>query len=334
MSLHFFLVCSIILCYISVPCAYSAMRDARVAEHLIQRTSTMEHINELLGRVYNSIHLIELSDILDILIVTFVVYKVMEIIRKTHSSRLAKGIFVLVVTMLLAELLKLTMIRFFIREAFQLGLIAVVILFQPELRRILERLGSGKITGLFSSTGASAISTDNTITQTVLAYDAMSSSKTGALVVFERDTNLSEHMNTGTILDADITNELLRNIFFEPAPLHDGAVIIRDGRIAAAGCMLPLSNNNNLSHDLGMRHRAAIGISEHSDAVVAVVSEETGAISVAINGMMKRHLDLTTFEAILRSELLQNEETVQKPADKLATLLSNLKRKNHEDESN
>lgn len=293
----------------------------------------MEHINEILARVYNSIHLIGISDILDILIVTFIVYKVMEIIRKTHSSRLAKGIFVLIAVMVLAEFMKLTMIRFFIREAFQLGLIAVVIIFQPELRRILERLGSGKITGLFSS-GASAISTDNTITQTVLAYDAMSSSKTGALVVFERNTNLSEHMNTGTILDADITSELLRNIFFEPAPLHDGAVIIRDGRVAAAGCMLPLSNNNNLSHDLGMRHRAAIGISEHSDALVAVVSEETGAISVAINGMMKRHLDLATFEAILRSELIQNEDAAQKPTDKLATILSNFKRKNqNEDES-
>lgn len=291
----------------------------------------MEHISEILTRIYNSIHLIGISDVLDILIMTFVVYKVIDIIRKTHSSRLAKGIFVLIVTLVLAELLKLTMIRFFIREALQLGLIAVVIIFQPELRRILERLGSGKITGLFSS-GPATISTDNTITQTVLAFDAMSQSKTGALVVFERDTNLSEHMNTGTILDADITSELLRNIFFEPAPLHDGAVIIRNGRVAAAGCMLPLSNNNNLSHDLGMRHRAAVGISEHSDAVVAVVSEETGAISVAINGMMKRHLDPATFEMILRSELIQNEETVQRPADKLAMILSNLKRKNQDED--
>lgn len=291
----------------------------------------MEHISEVLARIYNSIHLIGLSDVLDILIMTFVVYKVIDIIRKTHSSRLAKGIFVLICTLLLAELLKLTMIRFFIREALQLGLIAVVILFQPELRRILERLGSGKITGLFFS-GPNTISTDNTITQMVLAFDAMSQSRTGALVVFERNTNLSEHMNTGTILDADVTSELLRNIFFEPAPLHDGAVIIRDGRIAAAGCMLPLSNNNNLSHDLGMRHRAAVGISEHSDAVVAVVSEETGAISVAINGMMKRHLDPSTFEAILRAELIQNEETIQRPTDKLATMLSNLKRKNQDED--
>lgn len=293
----------------------------------------MEYIGEGLSRIYNSIHLIGVSDILDILIMTFVVYKVIEIIRKTHSSRLAKGIFVLLFALLLAELLKLTMIRFFIRQTLQLGLIAVVIIFQPELRRILERLGSGKITGLFSS-GTTPFSTDNTITQTVLAFDAMAQSKTGALVVFERDTNLSEHMNTGTILDADITSELLRNIFFEPAPLHDGAVIIRDGRIAAAGCMLPLSNNNNLSHDLGMRHRAAIGISEHSDALVAVVSEETGAISVAINGMMKRHLDPPTFEAILRSELIQNEESIQGTADKLVTMFSNFKRKSHnEDES-
>lgn len=290
----------------------------------------MDYISELFSRIYNNIQFLRVSDILDILIVAFIVYKVIELIRKTHSSRVAKGILVLVAMLGLSELLNLTMIGYFIRETFQLGMIAVVIIFQPELRRILERLGSGKITGLFSS-NAAPISTDTAITQMVLAFDSMARSKTGALVVFERNSSLAEHMNTGTIVDAEVTSELIRNIFFEPAPLHDGAVIIRGGRVAAAGCMLPLSNNTNLSHDLGMRHRAGVGISEHSDAVVAIISEETGAISVAINGMMKRHLDIATFETILRSELMQNEEMSQRPTDKLAAIISNLKVKKHDE---
>lgn len=189
---------------------------------------------------------------------------------------------------------------------------------------MLERLGSGRITGLFSST-PTAIGTDNAITQTALAFKAMSESHTGALMVFERNHSLREYTNTGTLINADISGELIRNIFFEPAPLHDGAVIVQEGKIIAAGCMLPLSNNNTLSHDLGMRHRAAIGISEHSDAVVAIVSEETGAISVAINGMIKRHLDVETFEAILRTELIRETEESAGRGDKLAAIISALK---------
>lgn len=290
----------------------------------------MNSISDFFSRIYNNLQFVRFTDVLDILIVAYIVYRVIELIRKTHSSRVAKGILVLVGILGLSELLDLTMIGYFMRSAFQLGLIAVVIIFQPELRRILERLGSGKITGLFSN-NATPMSTDTAITQMVFAFDSMTKSQTGALVVFERNTSLAEHMNTGTIIDAEVTSELIRNIFFEPAPLHDGAVIIRGGRVAAAGCMLPLSNNTTLSHDLGMRHRAAVGISEHSDAVVAVVSEETGAISVAINGMMKRHLDIETLEAILRSELMQEEEATQKVTDKLANIISNLKGKSHEE---
>jgi len=292
-----------------------------------------KYASQLVSYLLNSLQMLRISDILDILIMSYVIYKAVELVRKTHSSRLAKGIFVLIVVLLLSSFLNLTMIDYFIRKALELGLIAVVIIFQPELRRILERLGSGKITGLLSS-NTTPIRADSTITQTVLAYEAMSQSKTGALMVFERNTSLAEHMNTGTIIDAEVSNELIRNIFFEPAPLHDGAVIVREGRIAAAGCMLPLSNNTNLSHDLGMRHRAAIGISEHSDAVVAVVSEETGAISVAINGMIKRHLDIPTFEAILRAELLDDEEQPQKLTERLASIIGNLVgKKNDESET-
>lgn len=293
----------------------------------------MESVSTFFSYLLNNLKAIRFTDVLDILLMAYIIYKGVELVRKTHSTRLAKGILFLVLMLWLSSALKLTMMDYLIRKALELGLIAVVIIFQPELRRILERLGSGKITGLFSSTPA-PLNTDVAITQTVLAVDAMSQSKTGALMVFERDTNLSEHMNTGTIIDATVSSELLRNIFFEPAPLHDGAVIIRDGRIAAAGCMLPLSNNTNLSHELGMRHRAAIGISEHSDAVVAVVSEETGAISVAINGMMKRHLDSPTFEAILRAELMEETEQPQKPMERLAAAITNfVGKKQNEDES-
>ena len=189
-----------------------------------------------------------------------------------------------------------------------------------ELQKVMDV--NGKITGLFSSSNPAPIGTDTAIAQTVLAFDAMSQSKTGALVVFERNSSLAEHMNTGTIIDADVSSELLRNIFFEPAPLHDGAVIIRDGRIAAAGCMLPLSNNNTLSHDLGMRHRAGVGMSENSDAVVVIVSEETGTISVAVQGMLKRHLASRTLEKLLHNELCpaaadQNESPVVRLRQKL-----------------
>lgn len=291
----------------------------------------MEYIVNFFVYLKNSLQMIRFSDVLDILVMAYIIYKGVELIRKTHSSRLAKGLLILLVVLWLSSVLKLTMINFLIQRALELGLIAVVIIFQPELRRLLEKLGSGKITGLFSSKASAPISMDAAITQTVLAFDSMSQTKTGALLVFERNSNLSEHMNTGTIIDADVSSELLRNIFFEPAPLHDGAVIIRNGRVAAAGCMLPLSNNTNLSHDLGMRHRAAIGISEHSDAVVAVVSEETGAISVAINGMMKRHLDPTTFEAILRAELLQDEDGPQTLADRLNSVISNFVGKKHDE---
>ena len=149
---------------------------------------------------------------------------------------------------------------------------------------------------------------ETAITQTVLACTDLAETKTGALIVFERANNLDMYINSGTIINADPTSELLKNIFYPKTPLHDGAVIIRDGIIAGAACMLPLSTNTNLSRDLGMRHRAGVGMSERTDAVVAIVSEETGSISVAIDGMIKRHLTPETFEKILRNELMESEE--------------------------
>ena len=208
----------------------------------------------------------------------------------------------------LSDIFKLTMINSLLKRAVELGLIALLILFQPELRRVLERMGSS-----FSSGHAVASSaTEQAIAQTVLACTEMSASRTGALIIFERKVKLNDIMSTGTIINSDTTAELLKNLFYNKAPLHDGAVIIRDGRIAAAGCVLPLTKSTNLSKDLGMRHRAGIGLSEQSDAVVVIVSEETGSVSVAIEGMLKRHLTASVFEKLLRSELISDEDESSK----------------------
>jgi len=268
----------------------------------------MAAVSEFFSNSINYLQTMHLSDAADILIVAFLIYEALGLIRKTNSSRVARGIVFVLIALWLSGLLNLTMVNLILQKTVELGLIAIVIIFQPELRRVLERVGSSKITDVFSKESV-PLAIDTAITQTVLACADMSKTKTGALIIFERTNRLNDPMSTGTIIGADTTAELLRNIFYPKAPLHDGAVIIRDGRIVAAGCMLPLSHNINLSRDLGMRHRAGIGMSEHSDAVVVIVSEETGSISVAIDGMLKRHLNSDTFEKILRSELIPEEDS-------------------------
>ena len=269
----------------------------------------MDSILNVLSNGWNYLLTMRASDIADVLIVAALIYWLIGVIKKTNTSRVATGIVILLLVMWVSGLLRLTMIHSLLQNLLELGLsgvvsvglIAIVVIFQPELRRLLERLGSGKFMNLGTAVPTSS---ESVIAQTVLACTDMASTRTGALIVFERTTLLNDQMGTGTIVNADVTSELLRNIFFVKAPLHDGAVIIREGRIAAAGCMLPLTQNANLSSDLGMRHRAGIGMSEHSDAVVVIVSEETGSISVAIDGMLKRHLSADTFEKILRAELM------------------------------
>ena len=270
----------------------------------------MEGILNVISNGWNYLVTMKASDIADVLIVAAIIYWLIGVIRRTNTSRVATGIVMLLMVLWISGpgMLKLTMIHSLLQNVVELGLIAIVVLFQPELRRILERLGSGKFMNLSTAVPTSS---ESVIAQTVLACTDMSATRTGALIVFERTTLLNDQMSTGTIVNADVTSELLRNIFFVKAPLHDGAVIIREGRLAAAGCMLPLTQNANLSSDLGMRHRAGIGMSEHSDAVVVIVSEETGGISVAIDGMLKRHLSPETFEKILRSELMPDEDEAQ-----------------------
>ena len=257
-------------------------------------------------RIPNLLSTIRIADVLDILIVAYLIYKTIMLIRRTNSFHLARGVLIILVALGLSGLLELHMINRLLRRTVELGLIALVILFQPELRRLLERMGSS-LPGLFSSRRLDTLEAEGDITQTVMACEDMSSTHTGALIVFERNNMLEEQILSGTVLNAEISAELLKNIFFVKAPLHDGAVIIRSGRIAAAGCVLPLTGNNNLSPDLGTRHRAGIGMSEQSDAVIVIVSEETGGISIAVDGMLKRRLDPETFESILRSELLPEE---------------------------
>ena len=268
----------------------------------------MEVISNGLSRSVNYLSTMGISDFLDIIIVAYLIYKAIGFVRRTNSNNLAKGLVVFLLALWGSDIFSLTMINFLLRKTAELGLIALLILFQPELRRLLERMGSGFASGRSSS----GTVMDSAISQTVQACCDMSASKTGALIIFERGVALNSIISTGTVINADTTAELLKNMFFNKAPLHDGAVIIRDGRIAAAGCVLPLTQRTNLSKDLGMRHRAGIGLSEESDAVIIVVSEETGAISAAMDGMLKRHLSGEALDKLLRGELIREEDSTKK----------------------
>ena len=263
--------------------------------------------NSISGAV-NYLLTIRISDFIDIIIVAYLIYKAIWFLRKTNSFNLAQGLLILLVVLWLSEVFRLTMINNLLRKAVELGLIALLILFQPELRRILERMGSS----FHSGKAASSTAMDMAIAQTVLACSDMSASRTGALIIFERNVNLNNIMSTGTIINSDTTAELIKNIFYNKAPLHDGAMIVRNGRIAAAGCVLPLTQSTNLSKELGMRHRAGIGLSEQSDAVVIIVSEESGSISMAIDGMLKRHLSPPMLDKLLHSELIQDDDEQDK----------------------
>ena len=264
--------------------------------------------NQMFNAVLSSLRTFDpLSDTLDILIISFVFYQLLQFARKSRAGQLVKGIILILVFYGLAVMLNLKTVTWVLNNVITIGFMAAVVIFQPELRRLLERMGS-KTFPSFGSKPLETLGMDNVISQTIAACTQLSSTKTGALIVFERGVTLDEQMRSGTTVNSDVTAELLKNIFYPKAPLHDGAVVIRDGRIAAAGCVLPLTSNTNLSPDLGTRHRAGIGMSEHSDAVVVIVSEETGGSSIAVDGTLKRRRSAETFEAILRSELLPEEE--------------------------
>ena len=263
----------------------------------------MEVIGGAFEKISNIMATMSITDYVDIIIVAYIIFRIIMFIRRTNSRNLALGLIFFMIVLWLSEIFRLTMINSLMRKAVELGLIALLILFQPELRRMLEKMGSSITDGRFAAT----TEIESAINETVHACLDMSETRTGALIVFERNVSLNHILSTGTFVNSDTTTELIKNIFFNKAPLHDGALIIRKCRIAAAGCMLPLTQNTNLSKDLGTRHRAGIGLSEQSDAVVIIVSEETGAISVALDGKLKRHLSEEGINSILRSELVIEE---------------------------
>lgn len=272
-------------------------------------------MSEIFSQVYtfvvDLIQSMRITDLIDMTVLALLFYQMLQFLRKTSSGRVMRGVVVLMIALALSSTFDLYALSYLINRAMEWGILALVILFQPEIRRFLERVGSSSL-GLNMLTNFSRPSSPQdielAIVQTVEAYTQMSRDKVGALMVFERKNLLDEIIKTGTSLDCAISSELLKNVFWNKAPLHDGAVIVREGRIVGAGCMLPLSGNVNLSRDLGMRHRAGIGISEHSDAIVVLVSEETGSISAAVGGMLKRHLAPETLERLLRNELLPEQE--------------------------
>ena len=264
------------------------------------------------------------SDYLDIAIVAYLLYRLLPLVRNTGTKQIAKAIGVILAVAWLTDLMNLYALSFIMEQFLQIGLIALVVLFQPELRRMLDHLGNMKF-HKFLGVEKAGQEMAPIISQTVAACEVMSRERAGALIVFARDNRLDEYIKTGTKIEAQISEQLIRNIFFPKASLHDGAVIVRDGRMAAAGCVLPLSTTERLSADLGTRHRAGVGISEVSDAVVVIVSEETGTISVAVGGMLKRHLASQTLERLLTHELCPEENsTPENPVQRLKQKLQKI----------
>lgn len=242
------------------------------------------------------------TDVVDVIIISLVVYKLLGFIRMSRAEQLAKGLLILVIASFISDTFNFYTVNWILSKVLDVGIIALVVVFQPELRRGLEYLGRGKF-------GSKQFSMDKermqeTTDVLVRAVEYFAATKSGALMVIERETALSDIAETGTMMDSVLSEQLIENLFYKGSPLHDGAVIIRNDRIFAAGCVLPLTENNNLSKDLGTRHRAGIGITEVSDAVVLIVSEETGIISMAVDGKLSRFLDLKTVEKTLLSHYM------------------------------
>ena len=251
------------------------------------------------------------SDYLDVIMVALIIFSILPLLKSHNTMRIAKVVVAVVIVAWLTEILNLHTLKWIMDQVLAVGLMAVVVIFQPELRRMMDRLGSVEIKKILGMTKPKQ-ELDNMITQTVMACEVMSRERVGALIVFARDARLDDFCKTGTSIDGQVSEQLIRNIFFPKAALHDGAMIIRDGRIAAAGCVLPLSDSQRLSADLGTRHRAGVGMSEATDAVIIIVSEETGTISVAVGGMLKRHLAARTLEQLLKKELATDEDLNEK----------------------
>lgn len=272
-----------------------------------KRTDILSAIFDTIYTLWNqfiyTISNVRIFDILDIVIMAFIVYKAIGFLRETRAGQLVKGIVFLLALYAFAIVFKLAVLRWVLSAVFGSAIVAVAIIFQPELRRVLERVGQTKL-GHSGSVGDEREVVLEAVDSICKAAGQMQKSKTGALIVFERKTQLGEIINTGTIVDAKVSTAMVNNIFYPKSPLHDGAVIVRDGRIYAAACILPLTTNTEISSQLGTRHRAAIGMTENSDAIVLVVSEETGTISIAFNGNITRDYSVATAYDEIKSKLI------------------------------
>lgn len=260
---------------------------------------------------------ISIFDILDILLVAILFYEAILLVRETRAVQLLKGILLCVIVYYFAQLLNLKAMTFLLVNLFQYGVIALLIVFQPELRSALEHIGSTKMSNFrFLNTENAReeeLNTREAILAVCEAAQTLQKNRIGALILFERQTKLGEIIKTGTVVNADISADLLVNVFYPKSPLHDGAMVIRSGRIYAAGCFLPLSHNQELSRELGTRHRSALGISEVTDVLVVVVSEETGIISLVERGVIKRNLTIDTLRIALEKGLISQKGDSQPP---------------------
>ena len=278
------------------------------------------------NQIIGTIRAIGIWDFVDIAIVAVLIYQVIKLIRETRAMQLAKGLLLLLLMYFVAYNLNMKTVRFIMQNLVATGVLALVIIFQPELRRMLEHVAQTRFNKLNIFQSAQEKDSelmgvwDQSIATIASACAELSRTKTGALIVFERQTKLGEIIKTGTVVDATPSVELIGNLFFVNSPLHDGAMIIRDGRICASGCFLPLSQNYTISKEMGTRHRAALGMSENSDAIVVIVSEETGIISMAKNGVLIRRLDRQNLFNLLQEEIVppaEDEETNISPLQKL-----------------
>jgi len=279
----------------------------------------MPNINDFFGYVINTIKSIRVFDIIDIIIVSVIIYYAIKFIRDRRAAKLLIGIIFLVFVYLISDVMNMYVLSFMLENVFQVGLIALMVLFQPELRSLLEKIGGTSINSInriVDSKNAQKITNSiNIISKSAADFSTI---KRGALIVIERTTKLGDIVKSGIILNSELSVPLLKNIFYDKAPLHDGAVIISNNLIEAAGCILPLSSSESIPSEVGTRHRAGVGISENSDAVVVIISEETGRISVAVDGKLQRDFDMYSLNKKLTSLLLDNSS--QKPLKKIKNL--------------
>ena len=254
---------------------------------------------------------LKLTDLIDIFLVAIIVYQLLKIMKETRAIQLVKGIVIVFLILQISTWAHLTTLNYLLSNAVQVGMFAIVVIFQPELRSLLEKMGRSKVGKLIDLAAGNSQDENYAVSEIAKAAANLAETKTGALIVIERETKLGDVIHTGTLIDAEVSAALLENIFVPNTPLHDGAVIIRGERIHTAGCFLPLTSNSNLSRELGTRHRAALGISEASDSLVIVVSEETGKISIALNGTLTRNLTEATLKTALSKALSKETEKVR-----------------------